>query len=99
MWLTANRFAAVFWVVVLPAFVSFWLIVFAAREPATRAAAPSVDRSPGLAEYASVGSACWYVIAIGSVFTLARFSEAFPLEVRSSREAWRCQPCHDLVSL
>jgi len=77
MWLTANHFAAVFWFAVLPAFVSFGLIVFAVHEPASREAAPSLGQSPSFAELGSVGPACWYVIAVGAVFTLARFSEAF----------------------
>ncbi len=34
MWLTVDRFRTVFWIAVVPAFLSFALIVFAVREPA-----------------------------------------------------------------
>ena len=33
MWFTANSFTTVFWIAVIPAFLSFALIAFAVREP------------------------------------------------------------------
>src|SRR5215468_10669924 len=33
MWLTANDFTTVFWVAVIPAFLSFFVIAFAVKEP------------------------------------------------------------------
>ena len=77
MWWTADHFTAVFWVAILPAFVSFGLMVLAVREPAIRGATTAADQAPKFADIRSIGPACWYVIAIGTVFTLARFSEAF----------------------
>jgi MFS family permease len=75
-WL-ANRFTAVFWIAVIPAFLSLAVIVFAVREP-DHAAAPV--RSPlAVAELKRLGRAYWLVVAVASVFTLARFSEAFLL--------------------
>ena len=78
MLLWSNDFRAVFWVAVVPALLSFLLIVLAVREPepAPRAAgAPkaSFDR----ATLARLGRAFWVVAAAGSALTLARFSEAF----------------------
>lgn len=77
MWATANNFTAVFWVAVIPAFLSFALIVVAVHEP---------ERTPGLrivksplsrAELARLDASYWWVVAVATVFTLARFSEAF----------------------
>ncbi|MCP3471838.1 MFS transporter [Bradyrhizobium sp. CCGUVB1N3] len=77
MWWTANNFTAVFWVAVLPAFLSFALIAFAVSEPEPDGArAPS--RNPlNTAAMRQLGAAYWCVVAVGVVFTLARFSEAF----------------------
>jgi MFS family permease len=77
MWWTADNFVAVFWVAVLPAFLSFALIVFAVSDPE-----PDVGRRPAqnplnMAAMRQLGAAYWRVVAVGIVFTLARFSEAF----------------------
>ena len=73
----SNDFRAVFWVAVIPAMLSFLLIVVAVREPkaATRAppAKPRFDRRT----VKSLGIAFWFVTAAGAALTLARFSEAF----------------------
>jgi MFS family permease len=77
MWFTANQFRTVFWVAVVPAFLSFALLVFAVREP-DRAGAARVARMPlRRSELARLGRPFWLVIALATVFTLARFSEAF----------------------
>ena len=76
MLLWANDFRAVFWVAVFPAVLSVALLAFGVREPA---------RAPGQARQNPIRrdnlrrlrSAYWWVVAIGAVFTLARFSEAF----------------------
>lgn len=77
MWLTANNFQAVFWVAVIPAFLALALLLFAVHEP---------ERPPGLRkvrfplstpELRRLGSGYWLVVAVATVFTLARFSEAF----------------------
>ncbi len=76
MWLTANHFHTVFWVAVVPAFLSLAVIVFAVHEPAR--AAVNRGRMPlRRSELARLGLQCWLVIAVATVFTLARFSEAF----------------------
>ncbi len=73
-----NDFRAVFWVAVVPAMLSFALIVFAVKEPdtppATANAEPvSLDR----ATLARLAPAFWGILAAGTAMTLARFSEAF----------------------
>jgi MFS family permease len=77
MALTANHFQTVFWIAVIPAFGALALIVWAVKEPA-RPAALRVLRFPlQRSELAQLGRAYWQVIAVATVFTLARFSEAF----------------------
>lgn len=77
MWLMADRFNAVFWVAVVPGLISFALIVFAVHEPRRNFHAPRVRSPVTLRELGRLNAACWGVIALGAVFTLARFSEAF----------------------
>jgi MFS family permease len=77
MWLTADRFTWVFWVAVLPAVLSLGLIIFVVHEPAQHAAARGAGAPLKFSELGYLGPACWAVIAIGAVFALARFSDAF----------------------
>ncbi len=78
MWATADDFHTVFWFAVVPAFLAFALIAFAVHDPAPRADAAPGLRSPlNRAALAKLGSAYWWIVGVGAVFTLARFSEAF----------------------
>lgn len=77
MWLTADNFTAVFWVAVLPAFLSLALIIFAVEEPEHRKDNSEVSNPLALAAIRQLGPAYWRVVIVGIVFTLARFSEAF----------------------
>ncbi len=77
MWLTADNFTAVFWVAVIPAFLSLGLIVFAVKEPERPAYLRQVRSPLSPAELGRLGPAFWLVVGVASVFTLARFSEAF----------------------
>src|SRR5689334_15421884 len=77
MWWTADNFKTVFWVAVIPAFLALALIVFAVREPERPPTLRAVRNPVSLAEIRNLGLAYWWVVAIASVFTLARFSEAF----------------------
>lgn len=77
MWLTADDFRAVFWLAVIPAFLALALMVFGVREP-DRPAGPRRLRFPlQRAELARFDRRYWLVLAVATVFTLARFSEAF----------------------
>ncbi len=75
----ANNFTAVFWIAVVPAFVSLAIIVFGVREPErppdTRAVRAPFSRS----ELARLDAAYWVLVGVSAIFTLARFSEAFLL--------------------
>ena len=76
MWWTADNFQTVFWVAVVPAFLAVVVLVFAVREP--KVAAPRKVRAPlSRNELARLGAPYWWVVGVATVFTLARFSEAF----------------------
>ena len=79
MWLTADNFPVVFWIAVIPAFLSFALILFAVREPGRPKGLRKVKAPFSLAELKRLGSAYWWVVGVTTVFSLARFSEAFLL--------------------
>ena len=76
MLLWANDFRAVFWVAVIPAVLAVVLLVFGVREPEREAAARPINPIQR-ASLRKLSRAYWWVVAIGAVFTLARFSEAF----------------------
>jgi MFS family permease len=77
MWWTADNFRAVFWVAVVPAFLAFALMIFAVREPARPERLRQVHNPISLAEIKRLGASYWWIVGIATVFTLARFSEAF----------------------
>jgi len=82
MMLWADDFRAVFRVAIIPGLLAVALLATAVREPGDRA-----DRTAAAARRAlnpirrdnlrRLSSAYWWVVVIGAVFTLARFSEAF----------------------
>jgi MFS family permease len=79
MLLWANDFRAVFWAACVPAMLCVALLVWGVREPERPDRAPGAIRTNPIsrANLARLSSAYWWVVAIGAVFTLARFSEAF----------------------
>jgi len=77
MWLTVNDFTTVFWIAVIPAFLSFALIVLAVREPERPEGLRKVRMPLHPSELVRLGATYWWVVAVATVFTLARFSEAF----------------------
>jgi MFS family permease len=76
MLLWANDFRRVFWVAVIPGLLAVVLLWLGVREPERPAGAVRVNpiRRENLRR---LGGAYWSVVALGAVFTLARFSEAF----------------------
>ncbi|HKS20465.1 MAG TPA: MFS transporter [Bradyrhizobium sp.] len=77
MWLTSDNFRTVFWVAVIPAFLALSLILFAVREPERSPDSSAPDNPLSVAAIRQLGRVYWLVVAVGVVFTLARFSEAF----------------------
>jgi len=78
MLLWANDFRAVFWVATVPAFLCVALLIFGVREPERPAGLPRSNPISRV-NLARLGAPYWWVVGIGAVFTLARFSEAFLL--------------------
>ena len=76
MLLWANDFRAVFWVAVIPGLMAVALLLFGVREPehpmAGRRTNPIHRKN-----LQRLDRRYWWVVSIGAVFTLARFSEAF----------------------
>jgi MFS family permease len=77
MALLDDDIRAVFWLAVIPAVASVAVLIWGVREP-ERAAASADARPPlRLRDVLQLGAAFWTVVAIATVFTAARFSEAF----------------------
>ncbi len=76
MLLWANDFRAVFWVAVIPGLIAVALLLFGIHEPEHH---ESGKRSNPIRRenLKRLGASYWWVVGIGAVFTLARFSEAF----------------------
>jgi MFS family permease len=72
----AGDFRAVFWVAVIPGLLAVALLMVGIREAPRAASKPAMSpiRREALER---LSRAYWRVVAIGAVFTLARFSEAF----------------------
>lgn len=77
LWLYPGDFGLVFWIAVLPAFLSVFFLMAFVKEPPRPAALRKVKMPLSRSEISQFGAGFWSVIAVGVVFTLARFSEAF----------------------
>jgi MFS family permease len=77
MALYANDFRAVFWWALVPAALAVLLIIVGVREPDCIKRTAKRGWPIRKDELERLSSAYWMVVAIGVVFTLARFSEAF----------------------
>ena len=76
MLLWSNNFRAIFWVAVVPGLLAVVLLLFGVREPA-RSNGERRTNPIRRENLSRLGSSYWWVVIIGAVFTLARFSEAF----------------------
>jgi MFS family permease len=75
MAISSNDFRFVFWMAVIPAFISLAVMVLMVREPARHEA----DTAPRLrlADAKRLPGRFWAVVGVATVLALARFSEAF----------------------
>ncbi len=73
-----NAYRSVFWLALIPGFISVTILVLFVREPA-RLQPTQETRRLLFREVQRLPKQFWLVLAIGVVFTLARFSEAFLL--------------------
>lgn len=76
MALWANDIKAVLWVAVLPAFISVALVI-SVREPEVQEKHSAKGSPISFSRAKKLDSGYWFIVVLGAVFTLARFSEAF----------------------
>lgn len=76
MLLWSDNFRAVFWLALIPAFLCVALLLLGVREP-ERSNTARRTNPISRTNLRRLSAAYWWVVAIGAVFTLARFSEAF----------------------
>ena len=71
-----DDFRLAFWLAVIPGVLAVALLAFGIEEPARAPGEPRVNpiRRDIVAQ---LGARYWWVVAVGAVFALARFSEAF----------------------
>lgn len=76
MLLWANDFRAVFWVAVIPGLLAVTLLFVGIQEPGRSKSEKRINpiRRENLQR---LNTSYWWVVAIGAIFMLARFSEAF----------------------
>lgn len=77
MWLTVDDIRAVFWLAVIPAILAVAVLAFGVREPAEARPARPARFPLHWDELARLGGGFWLVVAVATLFGLARFSEAF----------------------
>lgn len=78
MLLWANDYRRVFWVALIPGLLAVVVLLIGVREPPRPGGVPK--RNPIRREnLRRLSAGYWWVVAVGGIFTLARFSEAFLL--------------------
>jgi MFS family permease len=75
MWWFANNIRAVYWIAIIPAAASFLLAWLALREPEVGHA--PIKKSPFFAGFRHLNRETKRLLAVGFLFSLARFSEGF----------------------
>ena len=76
MFLWANDYRRIFWIALVPGALAVLLLALGVREPESTAASKGIN-PVSRASLRRLSGAYWWVVVIGAVFTLARFSEAF----------------------
>jgi MFS family permease len=76
MLLWTDNFRLVFWVAVIPGLIAVAILIFGVKEPVHHTGAKRVNPL-SLENLKQLTRPYWWVVLIGAVFTLARFSEAF----------------------
>ncbi|MCU0598270.1 MAG: MFS transporter [Desulfobacterales bacterium] len=78
MFLSSGNFRFVFWVAVIPGLLSVAILLVGVKEP-KHLSKELVKPSQYFKGIKELSNAYWFVVCLGVVFTLARFSEAFLL--------------------
>ncbi|AMK21583.1 MFS transporter [Sphingobium sp. TKS] len=77
MFALADNMRAIFWIALIPALLSVLLVIFGVGEAERKTQGMAKPPPLRLAELKSFDRGFWMVVAVGVVFTLARFSESF----------------------
>ncbi len=77
MALFADDFRLVFWFAVIPGLIAVAILLWGVREPPVHRESGDAPFPLRRKELAALGGPFWRVVAVGTVLTLARFSEAF----------------------
>jgi MFS family permease len=77
MYAFADNVRAVFWVAVVPAVVAVAALAFSVEEPQHSATENKRPTIPRWIDMRALGRPFWMAVVIGTLITLARFSEAF----------------------
>ena len=77
MALFADDFRLVFWLALVPGLAAVAILLLAVREPKRHVRASSKGAPIHWTELRRLGGMFWGVVAVGTVLTFARFSEAF----------------------
>ena len=77
MALLANDIRAVLWIAVIPAFIAVVILVFGVKEPKLARPARQARSPIQISQLRNIGAAYWWLVLIGAVLSVARFSEAF----------------------
>ena len=76
LWAWSNDFRSIFWVAVIPGAISVLLLLLGVQEPAPTEQTARVNPITWK-NLKRLNRQYWWVVVIGAIFTLARFSEAF----------------------
>ena len=73
----ADNIRSVLWAAVIPAMLAVFILLTFVREPQTHASSQTTKASLKFSSLKNLSTRYWMIVALGAVFTLARFSEAF----------------------
>lgn len=77
MWASRDNFRLVFWIALIPAYLSVILLLVSVKESRLHHVANHARIPIGRSNLVGLPSRFWWVIFIASLFALARFSQAF----------------------
>lgn len=77
MVLLANDIKTVLWIAVIPAFLAAFLLIMGVREPDSPQHTVTHKSPLKFPDVKQLPTRYWFIVALGAIFTLARFSEAF----------------------
>lgn len=79
MLLLANDIRTVLWVAVVPAALAVFVLITQVRDPKSANVVQTRHSKIKISDVQRLSKRFWFILILGSVFTLARFSEAFLL--------------------